>query len=194
MVPGSSIPRFLGRILWCFWRGSRWSYWQVVSTFRRVSRALWILLGLMGTITFTEFILEEALQQASFSCYHYKAAFKESQNETMLVALEDNLGRYDKVQRYSEWFNGWFGWVNPLTLGAFRQYNVSSRMQFDAYRIWLEDRKLALRPHEPPKSPNRAPRPSAGEAVTAKCPRCGGTGSYKQYGPCFRCEGTGMLK
>lgn len=172
-----------------FGRPVRISVWALATGVRlllrhqkRLAVTAYLLLGLMGAVTFTQFILEEALQQIGFTCYHYKNSYRDHPSRETLVRMEAALTKFEAMQDTADQVNTWIGWINPLSRPAFAQYNVASRLQLEAYRGWLADRVSEHRGDDTPI-----------EVVDRPCTKCNGTGQYKSYGSCYTCGGTGRI-
>jgi hypothetical protein len=156
---------------------------------RRWGKALMIVLTIWGLVTFVQFIQEEALQQCTFSLYVCSQALKDSKfdkrcppetRRMILDRMDLNLAQAREILEGAEWFNRWFGWINPVTRGSFRDYYLSTRSNLDSWEVTIR----TYRERE-------ARSGQADEGLP--CPRCRGTGQFRNYGECYQCNGTGII-
>lgn len=84
--------------------------------FRTVKTIFTIYIATAGLVTFSLFILEEALQTAMFSTW----AAKDSK-EWPLILEADRF--FKKTNKTLEFINTHFGWINPFSLYAYDAYS-----------------------------------------------------------------------
>lgn len=89
--------------------------------FRTVKTIFTIYLATAGLVTFSLFILEEAMQTAMFSTW----AAKDSK-EWPLILEADRF--FKKTNKTLESINTYFGWINPFSLYAYDAYSKSTNL------------------------------------------------------------------
>lgn len=88
----------------------------------RFLHVLLIILSVVGGVTFGEFILEEAAQQATFGCFILNTA-----QEYRL--MWHCAHRVEGIASVLDKFNSIVGWINPFTYLSYREY-VQSAYQY----------------------------------------------------------------
>ncbi len=92
----------------------------------RYLKVIAIVLTILGAITFTEFIFEEALQQIGMSCFILRSVGTADEIRECGTLLREEGG---KVRGFVEKI----GWLNPLTYKAFLKFSESTINQGRAY-------------------------------------------------------------
>ena len=114
-------PEEMNTVLtWILRKLKSWRVWITIGS---------IMLAIMGSIGFAEFMYEEAGQQAGFAVFVLKSgglardAFTEAQKAEQL---------YDSMERLVNTF----GWMSPFNWQAYKLWIKGARMNAEAAKVW----------------------------------------------------------
>jgi len=94
---------------------------------KRRLRAVGAVLGLMGLVTFAEFIIEESFQTVMFGTW----AAQDAGDWPTVKAGIDLMQRIERLQHYANYS---IGWLQPLAFLSYQSYAQSERYYIRALR------------------------------------------------------------
>lgn len=98
-----------------------------MKTYSKWLRAIIVVITIMGTVSFTLFIFEEAQQTIMFSTWQSTDCAQWSTVATscqLMYDLNETMNR----------LNTWVGWINPLSYMSYRAYYKASATYISALR------------------------------------------------------------
>jgi len=105
-------------------RTKRAQFWLRLA---RAFKVALLVIGVVGSITFGQFLLEEAIQQTTWGCFAFEGARD-------YVSLLECGALIESISETLSWTNRVVGWLNPFTFLGYRAYTLAAEMYVKAIR------------------------------------------------------------
>ncbi|MBA4369851.1 MAG: hypothetical protein C0403_19660 [Desulfobacterium sp.] len=107
----------------------------ILEKMKTIMRWIMVYIAIAGTISFSLFILEEALQTLVFSSWQSISCNKWDTVKEAITLMEETESTMSKINNYA-------GWINPLSWLSYNAFGKSSRH----YNKALKERAIANEP------------------------------------------------